>query len=206
MTKRIYYIIYFIILVISNQAFSQANKTHSPFGYSFIIQPGWHIISDAVCKKRIEELKKMNATPPSFEYALALTTANFPFERPYIIIRHLKTGKLSQADIEKMIQPFKSQASLESIKKEVDGMTNGIVTPTKVNDVYYDKLNKTIHLVSVTDVKDLGLVINYQACVLTNYGYVQFVGSSLIENFDKIVTTFNNFIKSISVDAEYKYY
>ena len=178
---------------------------HSSFGYSFVVQSGWHIVPDTLCKQRIEELKKMNLDVPSFEYAVQLNSANIPFERPYIIIRHLKTGKLNQLDIKKMTNPFKMKTSFEIIKKEVDEITKGIVVPLKINCGYYDKLNKIIHFVTVSNIKDIGLTINYQALILTNYGYVQFFGSSLIEHFDNIITTFNNFIQSITIDKVYAY-
>lgn len=190
----------FFQIVNSNNCRAQ-NQIYSK-NYSFKLIENWKLISDTDAQHERERTKSLYGieTPP-FDYALQLKQSDYLFQRPFIIVRENKDGKIPLDEIEKLTKLSSKQ--FDYFKETIYTETNNYVSVNDIKMQFYDDTRNVIYSIFGAYVESVGNTIHIQAWLLTKFGYIQVIGSFLAEDFNHRYTEYLNFVNNFKIKVEY---
>jgi len=172
--------------------------------YSFTIPSGWIMVSEAENIKETIRLKtELNITLPKFDFALRKENSINTFDRPFIIIRTNAEGKISQNDLDQILQ-IDFDTLVNAIQRKLQYSLKEVTQLEGIIDRSYDKEKKIIYTTFKGYAEGLGNTIQIQGWVLTETGYIQVLGSFLADNISNDIDAFFKLTNSIIVRDKYK--
>jgi glycyl-tRNA synthetase alpha subunit len=200
-SKRTIALIFFFILMCGILSSQEAVKFSN---YSFTIPSGWILISEAENIKETIRLKtELNISLPKFDFALRKENSINTFDRPFIIIRTNSDGKISQNDLNQIIQ-LDYDTLLNAIQSKLQHSLKEVYQIEGIVDRSYDKEKKIIYTTLKGYAEGLGNTIQIQGWVLTETGYIQILGSLLADNISNDIDAFFKLTNSLTVKDKYK--
>jgi hypothetical protein len=200
-SKRTITLIFFLILMCRILPSQEAVKFSN---YSFTMPSGWILISEAENIKETIRLKtELNITLPKFDFALRKENSINTFDRPFIIIRTNSGGKISQNDLDQILQ-LNYDTLVNAIQRKLQYSLKEVTQLEGIIDRSYDKEKKTIYTTLKGSAEGLGNTIQIQGWVLTETGYIQVLGSFLADNISNDIDAFFKLTNSLAVKDKYK--
>jgi hypothetical protein len=144
-----------------------------------------------------EMLSKSSDLNETYEYGYQIKTAENWFTYPYALVQVKRNGRVSEGQL-KQYKEIETEM-IEGIKKAEESMV-GLVSGISQSETLYESNKKILWSVLTMDVTDIGHVKGIIAVKLTEYGFIQFMGYALEEDFNKYLPIYKKMAKSITVN------
>ena len=178
---------------------SSAQNTlfHAGDDYQISIPDIWKEIPKDVLEQYGKALSEAMAQNHSFEYGYQLRENKIWFTHPYVLVQVKRTGRIPEGQL-------KNHKVIENeLKKEfqkIEKTAGDFVSNSSPDGILYDPTIHTLWSMMTVDVQDLGKVKGLSAVKLTEYGYIQFIGYALENDFSQYEPLYRKMAQSIKIE------
>ena len=172
----------------------------SEFSISFPL--GWQEIPKGIIDENEKAYAKLNpeSSMVHYDYGFQLKSSENWFEYPYVLIKLVNSGRIPAKELEKLDQVDLQEDIDDYIKK-----TNLDILDLQIGKLVFDKQNRIIWTRIEGNATETGSVAGLQAMIPTEKGFIQIVGSSLVDDYPTYEPIFRSIALSIMPANELTY-
>ncbi|MDZ7781918.1 MAG: type IV toxin-antitoxin system AbiEi family antitoxin domain-containing protein [Halioglobus sp.] len=191
-----------LALILAFPAFGAGNILEAGKDYRISIPEDWTEIPREALLQYQEIVSKTVGQKLTYEYGYqSLQTENW-FEYPYVLIQVIRSGRIPEGQLKDY---KKIDSGMEEGLEKVSKAVGSFLSNASVGETIYDSSIHVLWSRMAMDVDGAGTVNSLIGLKLTEYGYIQFMGYALANEFASYEPIYRKMIQSISLSEEDTY-
>jgi len=142
------------------------------------------------------------ANKPRYDYGYQLSSAKTWFEYPYILVQVNGNGRVPEGQL---TQYEKVESGLRSGVEKAEESFGAVLSSIKQGEALYDEREHVLWSTFTTNVQGMGAVNGLIAVKLTEFGFIQLMGYSTEDTYEKYSPIFRQAVHTLLIPDEYQY-
>lgn len=141
-----------------------------------------------------------NAPAQHYDYGFQLSSADYWFQYPYILVQIKNIGRVSESRLENL-----DTVNIEDTIEKTKTQLRPAMSDAKVGKMYYEKKHRIIWLRMESNVVNVGPISGLSGMVLTDKGFIQVSGYSTRNEYPIYETVFRSIVLSVTPSRALEY-